>query len=58
MRLHINLSQSKEVHYWTQYLDVSSDDELQKAIDIVGNSTSAVRKQLALSRRDQVSAGE
>ncbi|PSO18722.1 DUF3606 domain-containing protein [Bradyrhizobium sp. MOS002] len=36
-----------EVKYWTKELGVSRD-ELQKAVDKVGNSAAAVRKQLAL----------
>ena len=57
MRLHIDLSQEKEVRYWMKHLHVSSD-QLRKAIDKVGNSASAVRKQLALWRDDQVAASE
>jgi hypothetical protein len=34
-----------EVHYWTKHL---SKEELQKAIDNVGNSAAAVRKELAV----------
>jgi hypothetical protein len=35
-----------EVKYWTKHLGVSKD-ELQKAVDKVGNSAAAVRKELA-----------
>jgi predicted RNA-binding protein YlqC (UPF0109 family) len=50
IRVHIDLSQDMQMRYWTRHFRVSSD-ELQKAIDKVGNSASAVRKQLALSRQ-------
>jgi predicted RNA-binding protein YlqC (UPF0109 family) len=36
-----------EVRYWTKHLNVSKE-ELQKAIDKVGNSAAAVRKELAV----------
>ena len=36
-----------EVHYWTKHLNISKE-ELQKAIDKVGNSAAAVRKELAV----------
>jgi hypothetical protein len=36
-----------EVKYWTRALKVSKDD-LQKAIDRVGNSAATVRKELGL----------
>jgi len=48
IRVHIDLSREDQMRYWTKHLSVSKDD-LQKAIDKVGNSASAVRKQLALS---------
>jgi hypothetical protein len=57
MRLHIDLSQGKKVSYWTRHLHVSSP-EPQNGINEVGNSASAVRKQLVLSRQDQVAASE
>ena len=44
----INMHQPREVKCWTKRLGVSSE-ELQKAVDKVGNSGAAVRKQLALS---------
>ena len=44
-RSKINMHQLHEVHYWTRHLNVSKE-ELQKAIDKVGNSAAAVRKQL------------
>jgi hypothetical protein len=57
IRVHIDVSQQAQMRYWTKHLRVSSD-ELQRAIEKVGNSASAVRKQLALSRQDQLSAGQ
>ncbi len=50
IRVHIDLSQDMQIRYWTRHFRVTSD-ELQKAIEKVGNSASAVRKQLALSRQ-------
>ena len=55
IRVHIDLSSETQIRYWTKHLRVSSDD-LQKAIDKVGNSASAVRKQLVLSRQNQLTA--
>jgi hypothetical protein len=52
MRTHIDMSHETRMRYWTRHLGVSGDD-LQKAIDKVGNSASAVRKQLALSRQSR-----
>ena len=46
-RSKINIHQPHEVHYWTKHLNVSKE-ELQKAIDKVGNSAAAVRKQLGI----------
>ena len=46
-RSKINMHQPHEVHYWTKHLNVSME-ELQKAIDKVGNSAAAVRKQLGI----------
>ena len=43
----INMHEDFEVKYWTEELGVSRD-ELQKAVDKVGNSAAAVRKQLAV----------
>ena len=48
-RSKINIHQPHEVHYWTKHLNVSKE-ELQKAIDKVGNSAAAVRKQLGIER--------
>jgi hypothetical protein len=39
-----------QMRYWTRHFRVTSD-ELQKAIEKVGNSASAVRKQLAMARQ-------
>ena len=41
------MHQAHEVHYWTKHLNISKE-ELQKAIDKVGNSAAAVRKELAV----------
>lgn len=41
----INMSEDHEVKYWTKHLGVSRE-ELQRAVDKVGNSAAAVRKQL------------
>jgi hypothetical protein len=49
MRAHIDMSHETQMRYWAKHFGVSGDD-LQKAIDKVGNSAAAVRKQLALSR--------
>jgi hypothetical protein len=46
-RSKINMHEYFEVKYWTKQLGVSRD-ELQKAVDKVGNSAAAVRKQLAV----------
>jgi 3-oxoacyl-[acyl-carrier-protein] synthase III len=46
-RSKINMHEDFEVKYWTKELGVSRD-ELQKAVDKVGNSAAAVRKQLAV----------
>lgn len=45
-RIKINMHEAHEVQYWTKHLNVSKA-ELQKAVDKVGNSAAAVRKQLA-----------
>jgi hypothetical protein len=46
-RSKINMKQDHEVHYWTKHLNISKE-ELQKAVDKVGNSAAAVRKELAV----------
>jgi hypothetical protein len=45
-RSKINMSEDYEVKYWTKELGVSKE-QLQKAVDKVGNSAAAVRKELA-----------
>jgi Protein of unknown function (DUF3606) len=45
-RSKINMHQPHEVHYWTNHLNISKED-LQRAIDRVGNGAAAVRKELA-----------
>ncbi|MGY4352226.1 3-oxoacyl-[acyl-carrier-protein] synthase III [Bradyrhizobium sp. GM7.3] len=45
-RSKINMHEDFEVKYWTKELGVSRD-ELQKAVDKIGNSAAAVRKELA-----------
>lgn len=44
-RSKINMSEHYEVKYWGKQLGVSKD-QLQAAVDKVGNSAAAVRKQL------------
>ena len=46
-RSKINMHEPHEVQYWTKHLGISKDD-LQKAVDKVGNGAAAVRKQLAV----------
>jgi hypothetical protein len=46
-RSKINMNQDYEVHYWTKHLNISKE-ELQKAVDKVGNSAAAVRMELAV----------
>lgn len=41
----INLHEPDELHYWAKHLNVSKE-ALQKAVDKVGNSAAAVRKEL------------
>ena len=41
----INMGEEHKVKYWTKHLDVSRE-ELQRAVDKVGNSAAAVRKEL------------
>jgi uncharacterized protein DUF3606 len=45
-RSKINMQEDYEVKYWAKELGVSRE-ELQKAVDKVGNSAAAVRKELA-----------
>jgi hypothetical protein len=44
----IAMQEEHEVRYWTEALGVSKE-ELQKAVDKVGNSAEAVRKALGKS---------
>jgi 3-oxoacyl-[acyl-carrier-protein] synthase III len=44
-RSKISMSEEHEVRYWTKHLGIT-EEELQKAVDKVGNSAAAVRKQL------------
>lgn len=46
-RSRIHLSESREVKYWSKHFGVSRED-LVKAVEKVGNSASAVRKELGL----------
>ena len=46
-RSKINMQEDYEVKHWTKALGVSKQ-ELQKAVDKVGNSAAAVRKELGL----------
>jgi hypothetical protein len=45
-RSKINMHEDFEVRHWTKILGVSKE-QLQKAVDKVGNSAAAVRKELA-----------
>ena len=44
-RSKINMHEDHEVKYWTKQLGVSRE-QLQKAVDKVGNGAAAVRKEL------------
>jgi hypothetical protein len=44
-RSKIAMGEEHEVKYWTKHLGVSKE-ELQRAVDKVGNSATAVKKQL------------
>jgi hypothetical protein len=44
-RNHINLHEEDEVRYWTKRLGITRE-ELEAAVDKVGNAAAAVRKQL------------
>jgi 3-oxoacyl-[acyl-carrier-protein] synthase III len=46
-RSKIHMHEAYEVRCWTKALGVSKE-ELQKAVDKVGNSVAAVRKELAV----------
>ncbi|MBR1130164.1 DUF3606 domain-containing protein [Bradyrhizobium iriomotense] len=47
-RSKINMHEAFEVKYWTHALGVSKE-ELQRAVDKVGNSAAAVRKELGVT---------
>jgi hypothetical protein len=49
-RSKINMHEPWELDYWTKELGVSKE-QLQKAVDKVGNSAAAVRKELGLLGR-------
>jgi hypothetical protein len=44
-RSKISMTEDHEVRYWTKHLDVTRE-QLQRAVDKVGNSAAAVRKEL------------
>jgi hypothetical protein len=44
-RSKIAMHEDHEVRYWTKHLNVSKE-QLQKAVEKVGNSAAAVRKEL------------
>jgi Protein of unknown function (DUF3606) len=46
-RSKINMNQKHEVRYWTKHLNISKE-QLQKAVDKVGSSAAAVRKELGI----------
>jgi Protein of unknown function (DUF3606) len=52
LRNQIAMSEELEVKYWTKHLGVSRD-ELQRAVNKVGNSAAAVRKELGRIRDDE-----
>ncbi|WP_312016525.1 DUF3606 domain-containing protein [Bradyrhizobium liaoningense] len=51
-RSKINMHEAHEVKYWTHALGVTRE-ELQKAIDKVGNSAATVRKELGKATNAQ-----
>ena len=48
-RSKINMNEDYEVKYWTHALGASRD-QIQRAIDKVGNSAAAVRKELGVGQ--------
>ena len=48
----IAMNDELEVKYWTKHLGVNRE-ELQRAVDKVGNSAAAVRKELGMIREDK-----
>ena len=51
-RSKILIEREDHVKYWTRHFDVTKD-ELARAIERVGNSAAAVRKQLGAARAPQ-----
>jgi Protein of unknown function (DUF3606) len=49
LRNHIEMKEASEVKYWIKHLGVTRD-ELQRAVDKVGNSAAAVRKELGKTK--------
>jgi hypothetical protein len=56
LRNHIAMDKELEVKYWTKHLGVARE-ALQRAVDKVGNSAAAVRKELGKTE-DDVKTGE
>jgi hypothetical protein len=54
-RSKINMSDHEDVRYWSKHLGVSKD-ELADAVDKVGNSAAAVRKELHANIRNRGAA--
>jgi hypothetical protein len=52
-RSKIVIEHEDHIKYWTRHFGVTKD-ELARAIERVGNSAAAVRKQLGVARRDTV----
>ena len=52
LRNHIAMDEGLEVKYWTNHLGITQE-ELQRAVDKVGNSAAAVRKELGRTRESQ-----
>ena len=52
LRNHIAMNKELEVKYWTKHLGVYRD-VLQRAVDKVGNSAAAVRKELGKAEDGQ-----
>jgi hypothetical protein len=44
----INMSEEHELKYWTKHLGVTRE-ELQRAVEKVGNAAAAVRKELGIA---------
>ena len=52
LRNHIAMDEDLELKYWTKHLGVTRE-ELQRAVDKVGNSAAAVRKELGKTEDGQ-----